>query len=50
MYIRWNNALSVGLGVLAAILFLAVLTGLDVPFAAGGLTSFIALAVLGVAT
>jgi hypothetical protein len=47
---RWNTIISLVLGVLAAILFVAVLTGLNIPFAQGGMTSFIALAVIAVAT
>lgn len=49
MTARWNTIISLAFGVLAAILFIAVLTGLNVPFAGGGMTSFIALAVIGVA-
>ncbi len=50
MTARWNTILSLVLGVLAAMLFIAVLTGLNAPLAAGGITSFIALAVIGGAT
>lgn len=48
MTARWNTILSLVLGVLAVLLFIAVLTGVNIPFAAGGMTSFIALAVIGV--
>jgi len=50
MSARWNTIISLVLGVSAGILFVAVLTGLDVPLAQGGMTSFIALAVISVAT
>ena len=50
MTTRWNTIISLVLGVLAVILFVAVLTGLNVPFAEGGMTSFVALAVIAVAT
>ncbi len=48
MTARWNTIISLVFGILAAILFVAVITGVDFPFAAGGMTSFIALAVIGV--
>ena len=47
---RWNTIVSLVLGVLAAILFISVLSGLDVPFAEGGMTSFAALAVISIGT
>ena len=49
MTARWNTLISLVLGVLAAILFVAALAGLNLPFAEGGLTSFVALAVIAVA-
>jgi len=48
--VRWNIILSLALGIVAAVLFIAFLTGANIPFASGGLTSFIAMAVLGVGT
>jgi len=50
MSARWNTIVSLVLGVLATILFVAVLAGFNVPFAEGGMTSFIALAVIAAAT
>jgi len=50
MTTRWNTIVSLVLGVLAVILFVAVLAGLNVPFAEEGMTSFIALGVISIAT
>ena len=50
MTARWNTIVSLVLGVLAVILFVAVLADLNVPFAEEGMTSFIALAVISIAT
>ena len=44
---RWNNIFSIVLGCVAVFFVIAVLTGVQVPFAAGGKTSFIALVVIG---
>jgi len=44
---RWNNVFSIVLGLVAVFFFIAVLTGMKVPFAEGGQTSFIVLVVIG---
>jgi len=44
---RWNNAFSIALGLVAVFFVVAVLTGMKVPFAGGGQTSFIVLVVIG---
>jgi hypothetical protein len=44
---RWNNIFSIVLGLVAVFFVVAVLTGMQVPFAGGGQTSFIALVVIG---
>jgi len=44
---RWNNAFSIVLGLVAVFFVVAVLTGIKVPFAGGGQTSFIVLVVIG---
>ena len=43
----WNNVFSIVLGLVAVFFVVAVLTGMKVPFAGGGQTSFIALVVIG---
>ncbi len=48
MTARWNTRISLVFGILAAIFFVAVMTGVDFPFAAGGMSSFMTLAVIGV--
>ena len=44
---RWNNIFSIVLLSVATFFVIAVLTGMEVPFAGGGQTSFIALVVIG---
>jgi len=44
---RWNNVFSIVLGLVALFFVVAVLTGMKVPFAGGGQTSFIVLVVIG---
>ena len=44
---RWNNVFSIVLGLVAVFFVIAVLTGMKVPFAGGGQTSFIVLVVIG---
>ena len=44
---RWNNVFSIVLGLVAVFFVVAVLTGMKVPFAGGGQTSFIVLVVIG---
>jgi len=44
---RWNNIFSIVLGLVAVFFVVAVLTGMKVPFAGGGQTSFIVLVVIG---
>ena len=44
---RWNNVFSIVLGLVAVFFVVAVLTGMSVPFAEGGQTSFIVLVVIG---
>jgi len=44
---RWNNIFSIVLGLVAVFFVIAVLTGMKVPFAGGGQTSFIALVIIG---
>jgi hypothetical protein len=44
---RWNNIFSIVLGLVAVFFVVAVLTGMNVPFAGGGQTSFIVLVVIG---
>ncbi len=43
---RWNTIITLALGALAIILFVAVLTGSYWPFVIGSMTSFITLAVI----
>ena len=43
---RWSTRIALLLGALAAVLFAAVMTGLDGPFTLGGRISFITLAVI----
>jgi len=44
---RWNNVFSIVLGLVAVFFVVAVLTGMKVPFAGGGQTSFVVLVVIG---
>ena len=44
---RWNDVFSIVLGLVAVFFVIAVLTGMKVPFAGGGQTSFIVLVVIG---
>jgi len=44
---RWNNIFSIVLGLVAVFFVIAVLTGMKVPFAGGGETSFAVLVVIG---
>jgi len=44
---RRNNIFSIALGFVAVFFVIAVLTGMKVPFAGGGQTSFIVLVVIG---
>jgi len=45
--VKWNNVFSLVLGFVTFLFVIIVLTGLRVPFAEGGQTSFIVLVVLG---
>jgi len=47
MTARRNNIFSIALGFVAVFFVIAVLTGMKVPFAGGGQTSFIVLLVIG---
>ena len=47
MTARRNNIFSIALGFVAVFFVIAVLTGMKVPFAGGGQTSFIVLVVIG---
>jgi hypothetical protein len=49
MTARWNTGILLVLVVLAAFLYISVSASFDVPFAEGGMTSFIALAVITLA-
>jgi len=47
---RWNNIISIALGLMVALLFIFVLTGVVGDFASAGAASFTALVAIGGAT